>query len=193
MNSYTTLNDSELLNLLRKGDKKAYTIIYHRYKVLLYQFAYKKTDSKEEANDLTHELFFMIWEQHKEIVVQSELAAFLFTVLKHKIFNHYKRKKVTDRYIDSFLSYLEFNATATTDHLIRHNELSALIDSEIAALPIKMRQVFELSRKTNLSRKQIAAELNVSEQTVKSHMQHALKILKTRLGSLLFLIVFIHP
>jgi len=190
---YTTLSDSELLNLLKKGDRTAYTVIYQRYKVLLYRFAYKKTDNKEEANDLTQELFLMIWEQHAEIVVQSELAAFLFSILKHKIFDHYKHKKVTDRYIDSFLSYLEFNANATTDHLVRHNELSALIESEIAALPLKMRQIFELSRKTNLSRKQIAAELNVSEQTVKSHMQHALKILKTRLGSLLFLIVFIHP
>jgi DNA-directed RNA polymerase specialized sigma24 family protein len=51
-----------------------------------------------------------------------------------------------------------------------------------------MRQVFELSRNTNYTRKEIAATLEISEETVKSHMHHALKILKAKLGSLMLLV-----
>ena len=97
-------------------------------------------------------------------------------------------QQVASRYIDQFQEYIA-NAPRPADDLVMHRELLALIEREIAALPPKMRQVFELSRQTNLSRKEIAEELDISEQTVKSHMHHALKILKTRLGPL-FIIVF---
>ncbi|MNE57830.1 RNA polymerase sigma factor [compost metagenome] len=94
--------------------------------------------------------------------------------------------------MDIFQNYLDTNQNAT-DYLIRHNDLSALIEKEIAALPRRMREVFELSRKTNLSRKEIANELNLSEQTVKSHMHHALRILKTKLGALIVFILISSP
>ncbi|MNX69237.1 RNA polymerase sigma factor [compost metagenome] len=100
----------------------------------------------------------------------------------------YKHKKVSQRYLESFQTYLDTEQNAT-DYLVRHNELSSLIEKEIAGLPHKMREVFELSRKTNLSRKEIAAELNLSEQTVKSHMHHALKILKAKLGPMVIFVL----
>jgi len=65
--------------------------------------------------------------------------------------------------------------------------LEVLIEKEIACLPSKMRQVFELSRKANLSHKQIATQLDLSEKTVKNQVNNALKVLKLKLGSLMFL------
>ncbi|MNI91450.1 RNA polymerase sigma factor [compost metagenome] len=57
-----------------------------------------------------------------------------------------------------------------------------LITSEIAKLPAKMREVFELSRLEDLSHREIAERLNISESTVKKQVQNALKILKARLS-----------
>ncbi|QNK63630.1 RNA polymerase sigma-70 factor [Pedobacter sp. PAMC26386] len=181
MSSYSKTSDSELYHLLKTGDRNAYTEIYQRYKGLLFIFAYKKTANAEEAQDLIHELFFMLWEKRAELHVSSELSAYLFFVLKNKIFDLFRHKKVSDRYLEHFSNYLIADQK-DTDHLIRHHDLSELIESEIAALPVKMRKVFELSRKTNLNRKQIASELDLSEQTVKSHIHRALAILKTRLA-----------
>ncbi|MGY0037821.1 RNA polymerase sigma factor [Pedobacter sp. NJ-S-72] len=190
MISYSKISDSELFNKLQTGDRNAYTEIYHRYKGLLFIFACKKTGNEEEAQDLIHEVFIILWEKRAELKVSSELSAYLFFILKNKIFDLFRRKKVSDRYIEHFSSYLIAHQKES-DYLIRHNNMSELIESEIAALPVKMRQVFELSRKTNLNRKQIATQLGLSEQTVKSHMHRALTILKTRLGSVSFLILFI--
>lgn len=50
-----------------------------------------------------------------------------------------------------------------------------------------MQEVFSLSRKGYLSHKEIAADLNLSEQTVKKQVNNALRILRTRLGLLVFL------
>lgn len=190
MINFSKISDDELFNQLKTGDRDAYTEIYHRYKGLLFIFACKKTGNEEEAQDLVHEVFIILWEKRAELRIESELPAYLFFILKNKIFDLFRRKKVSTRYIENFSNYLEFDQT-DSDYLVRHHHMSDLIESEIAALPAKMREVFELSRKNNLTRKQIAEELGLSEQTVKSHMHRALSILKTRLGAISFLILFI--
>ncbi len=62
----------------------------------------------------------------------------------------------------------------------------AIIEKEIGALPPKMREVFELSRKENLSHKEIAEKLNLSEKTVKKQVNNSLKILRSKLGMVVF-------
>lgn len=186
---YLNLSDSDLVRLLQQDDQNAYAEIFNRYKAVLYIFAFKKTNDREEAKDLVHELFMNTWEKRATANMPAGLAPYLFGMLKNRILDLYKHKKVSQRYLDTFQYYLNTESTPA-DSLVRHNDLNALIEKEISALPEKMRQVFEMSRKTNLSRKEIAEELNISEQTVKSHIFHALKILKTRLGGL-YSIIFL--
>ena len=189
MLSYGTLSDQQLASLLRDGDRAAFTEIYHRYKALLYIFAYKRIGQREEARDIIHELFLSLWTKHNTLEINTGLAPYLYTAVRNRIIDGIARQKNASRYIDSFQEYID-SANNTTDHLARHNQLLALIEKEIEALSPKMRQVFEMSRNTTLSRKEIAAELNLSEETVKSHIHHALKTLKTKLGPL-FTLLFI--
>lgn len=191
MSLYSKFPDAELIVLLKQDDRNAYAEIFSRYKAPLYIFAYKKVGDREEAKDLVNELFVNTWEKRAEANMPSGLAAYLFGMLKNRILDLFKHKKVSQRYLETFQYYLNTDNN-NADYLVRHNELNELIEKEIAALPEKMRRVFELSRKTNLSRKEIAEELNVSEQTVKSHMFHALKILKTRFGGLVIFITLLH-
>ena len=191
MLSYATLSDQQLASLLRDGDRAAYTEIYHRYKALLYIFAYKRIGQREEARDTIHELFLSLWTKHDTIEITTGLAPYLYTAVRNRIIDGISRQKNASRYLDSVQEYVD-TANNTTDHLARHNQLLALIEREIEALPPKMRQVFEMSRNTTLSRKEIAAELSLSEETVKSHMHHALKTLKSKLGPLFIMLFILH-
>jgi RNA polymerase sigma-70 factor (ECF subfamily) len=79
-----------------------------------------------------------------------------------------------------------------TDHLLRNNQLQLLIEKEIGYMPSKMREVFELSRKQHLTHKEIAAQLDLSEKTVRNQVNNALRILRARFewfSILLFLIL----
>jgi RNA polymerase sigma-70 factor (ECF subfamily) len=185
---YHSFTDEELLSLLKTGDQVAYTEIYHRYKAVLYIFAYKRIGQREEVRDLIHEVFIRLWEKHDVLIIKS-LQPYLFTAVKNGIMDFVSHQQVAARYIDSFQEYVLENE-GSTDHLVRHRELLSLIEREIQALPKKMRQVFELSRNTNYTRKKIAQDLAISEDTVKSHMHHALKILKNRLGPLFTMLFF---
>jgi len=185
LKSYT---DQELVVRLAGGDHSAYTEIYDRYNGHLYLFAYKRLRDREEARDIIHETFLSLWSNCQNLSLVKSLPAYLYTAVRNRIINNITHQKIATRYIDSFRDYIETADTNNTDHLVRHNELLEFIEKEIASLPPKMRLVFELSRKTNLTRKEIAEELQISEETVKSHMHSALRILKVKLGPLFFLL-----
>ncbi|MDR6786452.1 RNA polymerase sigma-70 factor (family 1) [Pedobacter africanus] len=192
MVTYSALSDQELTSLLRAGDGIAYTEIYQRYKRLLYLFAFKRLGDREEVKDIVHEIFTALWYNKEQLNLSYSLNTYLHSSVRNKIVDVIARKQVSARYVETFNAY-RASGQSTTDHLIRQKELAALIEKEIEALPVKMRQVFELSRNSNYSRKQIAEELGLSEETVKSHMHHAMKILKVKLGPLLVLALFIQP
>lgn len=179
--------DAELVERLKKGDHAAFTAIYDRYTPLLYQFAFKKLQNREETKDLVHELFYTLWEKRETLQLSGELAPYLYTSARNRILDHIAHGQVEARHIASLQQYIQAGHSST-DHQVRHRQLLALIEQEVAALPPKMRQVYELSRQGNLSRKEIAATLGLSEQTVKSHMHHAISHLRTRFGKLFTLL-----
>jgi len=184
---YQSIPDHELVGLLRVGDRLAYTEIYNRYKFILHTHAYKWMRDREEAMDIIHELFVTLWDKRESIQFSTSLSGYLYVSLRNKIFNRVSRQKLESQYITSLQSFID-RGDCITDHRVREKELSMLIEKEISALPVKMREVFELSRKSNLSHKEIAEQLGLSDQTVRKHIQHALKILREKLGLVLFLL-----
>lgn len=186
--NYKDCTDADLISFLNERDRDAFAEIYDRYNGLLYTFTYKRLQNREEAKDLIHELFLKLWEDHRSIDIKVNISAYLYGALRNNMLKQIAKSKVADRYIESFQHYIDLVPNNNTDHLIRHNELQAFIANEIANLAPRTRQVFELSRTANLSRKEIADELGISEETVKSHMKTALKTLKARLGPLFILL-----
>ena len=183
---YKHHNDQELTALLKSGDQLAYAEIYHRYHAALYIHAFKRLQLREECRDLVHELFTTLWIKREEITFKSTLSGYLYTSVRNKIFDLLAKQKLKKTYIQSIQDFAE-NGLITTDYLVRQNQLKAIIDQEIANLPPRTRQIFELSRKNFLSHQEIAKVLNLSEQTVKTTINNALRVLRTRLGSMLIL------
>ncbi|QEC78426.1 RNA polymerase sigma factor [Mucilaginibacter ginsenosidivorax] len=193
MTTLKHFSDSELVDLFKSGDQAAYVEIYDRYTLTLFNHAYNKTRNREEAKDVVQEVFTTLWAKRDQINFQSNLSGYLYTSLRNNILNRIARQSILDKYTTSLIQFIQTETSQIiTDHLIREHELAALIEKEIAALPSKMRQVFELSRKQHLSHKEIAAQLDISEQTVSKHVTNALKILRVRLGFFIYLLMLFH-
>jgi len=187
MRDYSSHSDQELIDLLKSGDQAAFTEIYNRYKNLLYIHIFKRLGDREETKDIIQELFSLLWHKRNELTLNASLSGYLYKSVRNRLINVIAHKKVQTSYLTSLQSVADQNS-ASTDSLLRENELMKLIDKEIAELPPKMREVFELSRKDNLSHKEIAAQLGISEKTVKKQVNNALKILRVKLG--LFVVLF---
>ncbi|TCD01381.1 RNA polymerase sigma factor [Pedobacter psychroterrae] len=187
MTIYSRFSDLELTSFLVKGDHTAYEEIYNRYNALLYIHAYKKLHNREQAQDIVQEVFVTLWAKHKELLDIANMGGFLYTCIYHKILDLITHQNINEKHISQLSTYRR-SENSNTDFLVRERQLTVIIEREIKELPPKMREVFELSRFRHMSHKQIAEQLDVSEETVKKQVKNALKILRTKLGLFVYLI-----
>jgi len=172
MTTYSSYTDQELAALLKAGDRMAFTEIFNRYHAPLYTQALNKLRDEDDAHDVVQDLFTKLWLKQADVDADNNLAGYLFRGLRNAIFDLIKHKKIVLAYEDSFNGFVAASEVET-DHLIREKQFAALIEREIAALPARMREVFELRRKENLSNKDIALRLNIAESTVADQMKKA--------------------
>ncbi|SEO33558.1 RNA polymerase sigma-70 factor, ECF subfamily [Mucilaginibacter gossypiicola] len=180
MLAYTVYNDAELTDLLRSGDELAYTEIYRRYWRLMYAHIYKMLRDEEDSKDILQELFSTLWTKANKIPAQGNLAGYLYVSARNMVLNHIRQQKFRDEYLGSLAQFAS-EASVDTLHYLEERDLLAAIEREIEALPPKMRQVFEMSRKQNLTHKEIAESLGTSEETVKKQIHKSLKRLRVNL------------
>lgn len=189
MSELRALHDHELAVMVRNSDKGAYTEIYQRYFRLLFIHARKKLPDDDAAKDVVQDLFTIIWLRRETLMPPStSLAAYLFGAVRNRILDIYSHQQVQQKYVNSLQQFLD-TATADPETTLREKELLEHIENEINALPPKMREVFELSRKASLSHREIAEQLHISEQTVAKQVSNALKILRSKLGCSAFILV----
>lgn len=191
MAEYSKFCDSELQHLLVTGDEQAFTEIYDRYKGILYQHAFNMLRDRDEAKDILQELFTSLWISRESLNIHSNLSGYLYKGVRNRVLNQVARKQIESRYISSLGDFID-KGDFVTDHLVRERQLAELIEKEIGSLPAKMREVFMLSRISNLSHKEIAEELSLSEQTVRTQVRNALRVLRVKLGLLSLISVFLN-
>lgn len=192
MVKYNTCSDLELLLLVQEDNRNAFEEIYARFYGLLYVHAHRKLGDSEVAQDIVQDIFVSLWKNRSVLKLESPLSAYLYAAIRYKVINVLSKQKHAQAYLDSLANFLETDRIEA-DHLIREKQLQACIEKEIQALPPAMRRIFMLSRFEQLSHKEIAEKLDLSEQTVRTQVKNALRILRKRLGLftyLLFLLKF---
>ena len=182
MKSLSNLSDVELAYLLKGGDYAAFTEIYNRKCEPLLSYVSRITGNDlEEAQDILQEVFISLWTRH-ELIATDNIQAWLYGAARRNALFHLRTAKVRDKYIASLADYFT-EVSSPPDEEIEVKELAKLIDSELDRLPEKMREIFILSRKENLSYKEIALKLGISDKTVKKQISNVLKIFRNRLDN----------
>ncbi|MEJ2884305.1 RNA polymerase sigma factor [Pedobacter sp. GR22-6] len=191
MDNYKDLADDVLLDLLTSGDHLAYKQIYQRYWAVLYRHARRMISDEEEAKDLIQDLFTNLWYKADELKIETSLSSYLYGTVRYQVFGLIDKRKVRQQHITSLQKFMK-EAEFTTDTTVRENELKRLIEREISMLPPKMREVFELSRKSQLNHREISQQMDISDQTVKKQIYNAVKILRLKFSGIgVFLFFFL--
>jgi len=191
MTIYSKCTDPELLALLKEGKHDAFKEIYLRYNSLLFAYAFRRLQNREEAMDVVQEVFIHLWENRSDFVIKSYLSGFLYKSVLNKILDIWKHNSVVRKHVLSQSVQIDVDAVET-DFLIREKEVSNMIAREIAAMPPRMREVYELKFKQYFTVKQIASELGISENTVATQLQRASAHLKNKLGLVVFILHIIN-
>lgn len=180
---YRYYSDSELFDLLKSGDREAFTEIYERYWKVMYIHAVKMLGGKDDAEDIVQELFINLWIKGNDIPFNTSLYGYLYVSARNKIINLIHQRSTRKNTL-SFLAFSTEKARNTTIDKITEKELRSAVEKGIQNLPEKMQYIFNLSRKQHLSHKEIANQLSISDKTVKKQIGNAIRLIKPRLNML---------
>jgi RNA polymerase sigma-70 factor (ECF subfamily) len=179
---YELLADDVLLRLLKKSDEKAFVAIFNRYWEKIFLSAYKKLRSKQEAEDLTQNLFAALWDNRNRYEI-DHLFRYLSVGMKNRIINHLNAKLVkSSQQVEIDAVSGEENAA---DQKFALHDLQVALDKALSHLPEKTRTVFKLSRFEKYPVKDIARQLGLTEKAVEYHITQSNKILGLHLKEFL--------
>jgi len=191
MEKLKAYSDSALLNLLRAEDVPAFEEIYRRYWRMLYSIIYRRVQSREISEEIVQDIFTSLWVNRSTSNIQS-LSAYLNAAAKYKVINHVAREMSRQAYSEEQRQLSETLLNNCTEEAVLHDDLHIALEREIEKLPAKRRQIVKLHKNEDLSLKQVASQLGISEKTAENQYGKALKALKLNLRHFTFLSLVVH-
>jgi RNA polymerase sigma factor (sigma-70 family) len=146
-------------------------LLYSDHYRWLRSWLQRKLGCAWQAADLTHDTFVrLLASPQVEAIVEPR--AFLTTVARRVLANHYRRREIERAYLEALATLPEPQSPSPEARAIVLETLIE-IDLMLDGLPSVAKQVFLLSQIDNLPYAQIAREVGISVSTVKRHMLKA--------------------
>ena len=140
------------------------------------------------AEDFTMEAFMDYWEMREMLQPDSNVPAYILTLIKHKCLNHLKRKQLQEDVSQRLRTVAEWELNLQISSLevcepteLFTTEIKEIVNRTLQQLPEQTRRVFLMSRFENKTRKEIADELNMTSKGVEYHISKALTALRVNL------------
>ncbi len=165
---------------MQTGDSDAFAALYRKYWRRLFDAAYRRLMLREECEEIIQEIFTDLWTRRETLLISVSLEAYLFGALRFGTYNHIRSRKIKETYLEHLLQAPGEQGNYIEDRL-HYEELAHALETSVQNLPEKLRKVYLLSRRENLTYKEIAAQEHIPVDTVEKKMGRALKILRENL------------
>lgn len=188
-------SDSDLWLSVRNNDGKAFNVLFDRHWLKLYKVALQQIKDEDTSLEIVHNVFVSLWNRREKLEIRS-VKSFLNTSIKYQIYNNIRLRKLRIVYkadLNGENSPTELNQGALK---IQDHELLRKLDVSLSQLPVRCSQIFRLSRMENLSNREIADHLGITQKSVENQMTIALKHLRHALKDIVLgfiLIYFLWP
>ncbi len=167
----------KLFEEIKKDDDFSFKKLHSKVYNEIFLYAFKLTGGdKNLSNELVADCFLKIWENRKKIQIHSSLKNYLFLMVRNDVIDHYRKKRLDMIELpdDLEIPYSEDSNEDNSDYNLLYEELNKL--------PCQSLRILELSVFESLSYKEIAIKLQISINTVKTHIYRAHRYLKKNLN-----------
>lgn len=164
-----------MLVQLKQGNKESLKIMYELHFSKTYNVAISYTRDKELAEDIVQEVFVKLWKNRDKIVEHLPIEQQLFVITKNLIYDHFRRKLLEESVL---LKYKDLLVEPEIDEKEIKEFRLKKVKLWIEKLPKKQQLVFRMHRFQGLTYDEIAYSLNISVNTVSSHISSSMRYLK---------------
>ena len=183
---YIDNTNVNLIASLKKGDEKAFTLIYDAYWKKLFAISCHILQDQCLAEGAVQDVFLSLW-RNREIIQINTLESYLATAVKYSSLKLLKR----NNRLSQIATELDYQDISREDQKIEAVFLQEFLNGILEKLPEKCQVVFRLSREQDMKNHEISEKLKISEKTVEAHITRAIKILRMNLNKVGFMF-FLH-
>ncbi|TWV94303.1 RNA polymerase sigma factor [Chitinophaga pinensis] len=176
-------SEDELFLLFQQGNEAAFGILYDRYVDLLFLHALYQLQDDTIAKDAVQDVLVYMWNNHANIKIKTNIKTYLIGAIRQRCADLI-RKEVSLRNRQQVYAAMTTSVTGTSPLEVK--ELHKQIQSAMSFMSPGSRKAFEMSYLEKKTSKEIAHIMNIKVQTVKNHVQQALKVLRQRLKKIRF-------
>jgi RNA polymerase sigma-70 factor (family 1) len=187
MEQFDNDRENQLVEALRRGDTSAFAELFDRYWFDLYEYASKKINEPDEAEELVQNVFLDLWEKRERLVI-GNVFYFLKVCLRNKCVDYLRGKILEGKYAGYCKLFSEADSNVT-DNEVMLNDLSECVEAGLRELPEKSQLVFKLNKFEGFSIKEVASRVNLSEKGVEYHLTKAMKTMRRCLKDFVLLLI----
>jgi len=174
-------DDRVLLEKLKSGNIACFELLYSKYSGKLYNYVLSLSKGDFYlAEEIVQNVFVKIWEIRQHINTEGSFNSFVYTVGRNMFLNVVKSRLQEHLYHDYVVDH-EAILDNSVEKEIEYKMLEEQINRLIEQLPPARRNIYILSRVKNLPNKEIAALLDISENTVESQLNKATQFMRKNL------------
>jgi RNA polymerase sigma-70 factor (ECF subfamily) len=174
------LDEAALVAACLDGRSGAFDLIVERHRRSVYQLCYRFVGNREDASDLSQDVFLRAFRGLRNFRGQSTLATWLYRISVNVCLNRVSVKTPPRESLDD-RQHIDTRSESAPERVLRA-ERGARVRAAIALLPRKQRATLVLRMYHEMSHQEIAKVLGSSVGAVKANFFHALGNLKKRLG-----------
>ncbi len=181
------LKDTSILLRLKENEQEGYKELFDFYYRPLVAYAVNYCDSISLAEDIVQELFVSMWDKKHYLTFQEQIGPYLYRSVKNNAFKILQRNKTV--YIDQLGENIKH---LYDEEYIDEKNLEARkkkLYDELESLPEKRKEVFVAIVFEDRSYKDVAASMDISVNTVKTHYARALKQLRNSVDNIILFLM----
>jgi RNA polymerase sigma-70 factor (ECF subfamily) len=167
---------------IKNGNEHALEKVYKASFRSVVYYATEITGQPQLAEEVVQDVFLKIWQSRSELVIKGSFKAYLFKSVHNHALNAIRQQKTRKESVNLITTEKTWQFISDNfkidDNLIEKifsDETEAIIEQSIKELPDQCSKVFLMSRFESLKNEEIAAQLGLSENTVKTHIYRALQ------------------
>lgn len=168
-------------------DRRGFNQIFNLYYNELIKFVFSFVSDYETARDIVHDIFLKVWDNRIQLDIDRSIKSYLFISARNSALNYLKHKQV----ISSNEKELLHNYQGIEKNVEENEQLFELVQQKFMELPEKQRQVIQKCCIEGKIYREVAKELGISENTVKTHFMRAMRFLKEELKNNILLYLFL--
>ncbi|MCU7550113.1 sigma-70 family RNA polymerase sigma factor [Chitinophagaceae bacterium LB-8] len=162
-------DETTLLVLVAKGDETAFRQLFKHWQPFLSTHIFRITESRELTEEIVQDVFLKIWMSRESLSEIENFKAYLIVVSRNHAINALRKVAKESRQWKYWVREYTETEKAADPSIIYYS----MIDEAIDRLPSRQKEVYLLHRHERLTYHQIAEQLGISKETVKTHLELA--------------------